>query len=146
MILLDTDHLSALKYEESEAFARLSARMFASADQDFAATVISFEEQMRGWLAVIARWNDPLRQVPAYEELAKLNEFYSRWKLVRFDERAAHECARLRRLLPRVGTMDLKIASIALSRDTLLLTANTRDFGLASGLRIENWLAPQAHS
>ena len=72
MILLDTDHLSALKYEESERFAELSSRMLARTDEEFAATVISFEEQMRGWLAVIARWSDPQRQVPAYRELSKL--------------------------------------------------------------------------
>ena len=29
MILLDTDHLSALKYEESERVAELSSRMLA---------------------------------------------------------------------------------------------------------------------
>ena len=141
MILLDTDHLSALKYEESERFAELSSRMLARTDEEFAATVISFEEQMRGWLAVIARWSDPQRQVPAYRELSKLNDFYSRWTLVDFYERAAQECVRLRRLLPRIGTMDLKIASIALAHDALLLTANARDFGRVPGLRFENWLA-----
>jgi predicted nucleic acid-binding protein len=36
--------------------------------------------------------------------------------------------------------MDLKIASIAVSLDSVLLTANTRDFSSISGLRIENWL------
>ena len=133
MIILDTNHLSALKYEESEGFARPY--------EEFGATAISLEEQMRGWLAVIARWNDPVRQVSAYAELSKLNDFYSRWTLLEFDERAALQCVRLRRSIPRVGTMDLKIASIALAQDVLLLTANERDFKQVPGLGFENWLS-----
>jgi predicted nucleic acid-binding protein len=34
----------------------------------------------------------------------------------------------------------LKIASIALVIDALLVTANLRDFSLVPGLRCENWL------
>jgi tRNA(fMet)-specific endonuclease VapC len=40
----------------------------------------------------------------------------------------------------RVGSQDLKIASIALVNDALLLTANLRDFRQVPGLRVENWL------
>jgi tRNA(fMet)-specific endonuclease VapC len=47
---------------------------------------------------------------------------------------------RLRRLRIRIGTQDLKIAAIALSRDALLLSANLRDFQRVPGLRVENWL------
>lgn len=36
--------------------------------------------------------------------------------------------------------MDLKIASIALTQDALLVTANLRDFEQVPGLRVENWL------
>ena len=51
MILLDTDHLNALKYPESVHYAPLTLKMSVSTDQDFATTVITVEEQMRGWLA-----------------------------------------------------------------------------------------------
>lgn len=36
--------------------------------------------------------------------------------------------------------MDLKIASIALVKDALLVTANVRDFASIPGLRCESWL------
>ena len=36
--------------------------------------------------------------------------------------------------------MDLKIASICLVRDGLLLTRNLSDFEKVPGLRVENWL------
>jgi tRNA(fMet)-specific endonuclease VapC len=47
---------------------------------------------------------------------------------------------KLRERKSRLGTLDLKIAAIALVNDTLLLTANLRDFERAPQLRIENWL------
>jgi tRNA(fMet)-specific endonuclease VapC len=40
---------------------------------------------------------------------------------------------------PRLGTMDLKIASVALVNGAVLLTRNSADFGQISGLSIENW-------
>jgi len=39
-----------------------------------------------------------------------------------------------------IGTMDSNIGSIALSLKALLLTANTRDFSVIPGLKIEDWL------
>ena len=36
--------------------------------------------------------------------------------------------------------MDIKIASIAIANDALVLSANLRDFELVPGLRVENWL------
>ncbi len=46
----------------------------------------------------------------------------------------------LRKLLRRVGTMDLKIAAICLVHDATLITRNLADFGQVPGLRVENWL------
>ncbi|NUQ61540.1 MAG: hypothetical protein HUU20_03565 [Pirellulales bacterium] len=40
----------------------------------------------------------------------------------------------------QIGTLDLKIASIALEHGATLLSANTRDFDQVPGLRVENWL------
>lgn len=40
---------------------------------------------------------------------------------------------------PRIGTMDLKIAAIALANDATLLSRNLRDFGKVPGLRVEDW-------
>ena len=40
----------------------------------------------------------------------------------------------------RIGTMDLRIASIALAHVATLLTRNTVDFAQVPGLCFENWL------
>jgi tRNA(fMet)-specific endonuclease VapC len=140
MIVLDTDHVSVLKYADSAAHKILTDRMAASADQDIVTTVVSVEEQMRGWLAAIARLRQPRHQIPAYDELLELLAFYQGWTILPFDPGAADEFERLRRQGVRIGAMDLKIASIARVRDALLLSANQSHFGKVPGLRVDDWL------
>lgn len=140
MIILDTDHLTVLKYARDVRFMKLAERMAESADQDFATTAITLEEQLRGWLAEINRFSDPEKQIPAYSEMTGLIEFFSFWTILPFDNSAASTFRNFRSQKNRAGSMDLKIASIAVSLDCVLLTANTRDFSSISGLRIENWL------
>ena len=139
MILLDTDHINVLQSMGAQV-AVLRANMAASADQDFATTAITIEEQMRGWLALIHRLSDVDLQIPAYERLVGLFDFFARWPIASFDEAAAGEFKRLRQQRIRIGTMDLKIASIALAKGVLLLSANLRDFEQVPSLRVENWL------
>jgi len=53
VIILDTDLLTVIQRVERPAYEKL-ARRLDSADQNVAVSIISFEEQMRGWLAFIA--------------------------------------------------------------------------------------------
>lgn len=138
MIILDTDHITALKYSDNDRFARLARRMADSQDQDFATTAITFEVQVRGWLAQINRHREPQKQVPAYFELTGLIEFYGYWTVLPFDQSAASRFSDFRKQRIRTGTMDLKIASVAVSLGCLLLTANTPDFESIPGLEIED--------
>ncbi len=140
MILLDTDHLSVLKYDEHPRCRALRERMRTSEDPFFATTIISAEEQMRGWLAKIHAAKDAEKQVAWYEQLAWLIEFLADWQIIAFDQQAAVEFKRLQRLRLRVGTLDLKIAAIARVHDALLLSGNQRDFGRVPGLRIDSWI------
>jgi tRNA(fMet)-specific endonuclease VapC len=140
VILLDTDHVNVLKYPDHPRFASLTTRLNSAADQDIATTVITVEEQMRGWLAWINRADDVRRQVPAYQELLRLFDFFSRWHVLPFDEQAASAFQGLRAQRIRIGTMDLKMAAIALVHDALLLSANLRDFQQVPNLRVANWI------
>lgn len=74
----------------------------------------------------------------AWRALSSIVEFFRRWQVVRFDDRAADEFDRIRRI--NIGTQDLRIAAIAKSNDALLLSANLRDFHKVAGLRVESWL------
>lgn len=140
MILLDSDHLSVLRYRSGDRAARLAARLVASGDAVVGTTVVNVEEAMRGWLAAVAKERDPVRQVPAYRELAELFTFFGGFAVAHFDDAVAIRFGELRRAKTGVPTMDLKIAAVALARGALLLTANRRDFGRVPGLRFENWI------
>jgi tRNA(fMet)-specific endonuclease VapC len=125
--------------ERDPRHGRLHARLEAAAEP-VACTIITVEEVLRGWLALIHRHRDVHRQLPAYQRLGRLLEVLGDWEIVIFDERAADRFTDLRRERLRIGTMDLKIASIVLTNDALLVTANLRDFSLIPELRCENWL------
>ena len=140
MIILDTDHIVTLKHENDPHWNTLTTNLVSSADQDFATTAITVEEQNRGWLALINRYTDVHKQIPAYARLIELFRFFANWRIMAFDEAAADEFVHLRKERIRIGTHDLKIASIALVNDATLLSANLRDFEQVPGLRVENWL------
>ena len=139
MILLDTDHLSVFTDERHPRHGLLNSAWKRPSEQ-VACTIVNVEEVLRGWLAIIHRLRDVHRQLPAYVRLGQLFDVLSDWEIVPFDERAADRFVGLRRQRIRIGTMDLKIASIALVNDALLVTANLRDYSLVPELRCENWL------
>lgn len=138
MILLDTDHLSILRGDPSERQSRLVSRLSSVVEEVIGTTVITVEEQLRGWLASIAKERKSHRKIRPYEELAKLIEFFAEYHIVRFDSAAADLFDTFSRV--RIGASDRLIASIAVSLNALLLTANRRDFELIPGLRFDNWL------
>ena len=140
MIVLDTDHLSVLGYPANSHAVTLIARMEQSGEHDYATSIVTVEEQLRGWLSLISRLPDVHKQVTYYERLLTRLAFLGGWKVLPFDTHAADEFKRLRRAKVRIGTMDLKIASIALVHDALLLSGNLRDFRQVPGLEVENWL------
>jgi tRNA(fMet)-specific endonuclease VapC len=118
----------------------LTEKLRFSTDPRSAITVITFEEQMRGWLAEIRLRRQVHQQAPVYERLPTFMDLFRRWEIILFDARAADEFERLRRARVRIGTQDLKIAAIALVHDGLLLSANLKDFRKVPELRVENWL------
>jgi tRNA(fMet)-specific endonuclease VapC len=59
--------------------------------------------------------------------------------LLPFDQAASDHCDRLIAQRIRVGTMDLRIASIALVHGFTLLTRNLRDFQRVPNLNAEDW-------
>ncbi len=140
MIILDSDHLTVLRYLDTQRAAKLVERLDRSAEMTIATTIVNVEESMRGWMASIAKERIPARQVFAYRELGELFPFFSGFTIALWSEFSADTFASLRRVGVRIGTRDLKIGCIALEQAALLLTANRRDFERIPGLRFENWL------
>jgi tRNA(fMet)-specific endonuclease VapC len=118
----------------------LTARLRAAAPEVVGTTVINVEEQMRGWLAAVAKERKVARQVSAYRELSQLFDFFARLQIATFTDAAAMRFDQLRSKKVKTATMDLKIAAIALVDNSLLLTGNRSDFEHVPGLRFENWI------
>jgi len=138
MILLDTDHLSILDQDTLEAF-NIGRRLAAvSPAEVVATTIITYEEQMRGWLAYVAQAKTTQQQIEAYARLRRHIARFRNIPLTDYNARAAEEFERLRRARVRIGTADLKIAAIALANDATLWTRNLSDFGKVPGLRAED--------
>jgi len=138
MIILDTDHLSALEYRAAPSAFALQARLESLSPDEIATTAISVEEQMRGWLGLIRRYPDVHRPVPSYERLIRLFDFFAQWQILSFDQAAADQFTTLRRQGIRIGTMDLKIAAIVAMRGGTLLSRNSRDFDQVPGVHAED--------
>ena len=140
MLVLDTDHVTEYQRGTSAAAQRLKQRL-DSATEPYATTIITVEENMRGWMAAIRRTHDPRCQIDGYHRFQRLFNFYATWNILEWNASVVDEFESLKQAGIRVGTMDLKIASIVLANDATLLTRNTNDFNRIPGLRIEDWLS-----
>jgi tRNA(fMet)-specific endonuclease VapC len=138
MYIFDTDHLSLIQRNGQEG-KRILTKLAVLEDSEVAVTVITYEEQVRGRLGVLSRAKTPDEQVLAYQGLQQLAVDYQSIVILPFSRTSALEHQRLRKAYPRIGSMDLKIAAIALTNNAVLLTRNESDFGQISELRTENW-------
>lgn len=118
MYLLDTDHISFIHRGGAEG-KRIQSRLANVPPEQVFLSIVSYEEQMRGWLADIARARSVAQQKPRYEELNRMLNLYCTTPLLPFDDAAIAVFQNLWLLRLRVGTMDLKIAAIALANDAI---------------------------
>jgi tRNA(fMet)-specific endonuclease VapC len=139
MFVLDTDHLSLLERSESVHAQRIWERLAACGDSQIMTTIITYEEQTRGWLSFLGRARTIREQVNAYELLRRHLDNYKFAHVLDFDQQAAWNFERLLRLRLRMSTMDLKIAAIVLAKNATLISRNLRHFQQVPGLKVEDW-------
>jgi tRNA(fMet)-specific endonuclease VapC len=139
MFVLDTDCFSLLDFPSGIPTQRLRARLATVPVEDVVTTIITYEEQTRGWFALLAKARTISAQVTAYLRLSKHLENYRQWTTLDFDDAAAVQFQRLRSLKLKVATMDLKIAAIVIAQAATLITRNRADFSRIPGLSIEDW-------
>jgi tRNA(fMet)-specific endonuclease VapC len=128
-----------LQHADSPEGQRLLQRLDTSPDRDIVTTVITVEEQMRGWLQVIARYRELQQQADYYDKLIDFIRFFNKWKILPMRESAVLIFRDLQQARVRIATTDLKIAAISLANQATLLTRNSRDFQLVPGLHVEDW-------
>ncbi len=141
--ILDTDLFTLAILPDSPEYLRLHARALQLPMEDkVVTTIITYEEQTRGWLAYAAKSSALPHQVKAYNRLKQHLVNYLKWEVLDFDIAAAYEFERLRSLKLRVGTNDLRIAAITIAHNGTLLTRNLQDFSKIPNLRVEDWTKP----
>jgi tRNA(fMet)-specific endonuclease VapC len=138
MYIIDTDHLSLIQRNGQEG-KQILARLAAIEKTVVAVTVITYEEQVRGRLSVLAKAKTLDQRVLAYQGLQQLVKDYRSIAIAPYSHSADLEHQRLRKAYPRLGNMDLKIAAISLTNSAILLTRNTSDFKQILELQIEDW-------
>lgn len=141
MFLLDTDHLAILQRRSEPDCGRLRQRMSRHDRIDFCLSIVSFHEQVLGANAYIAQAKNRQAILRGYELLDQSLLDFDRFRVLPFDDRSAVMFDDLRRQRVRIGTMDLRIAAIALSNEATLLSRNLADFGRVPQLRVEDWTA-----
>ena len=135
LYVLDTDHISL--YQKSHP--QVTIRIKATEVQDLAVTIISAEEQLRGWFDAIRQANSGERLQWAYVGLRQGIEYFNTIRVLDFSQDALNRYLAMRAAKIRIGTQDLRIASIVLSLNGILITRNRRDFVQVPGLKIEDW-------
>ena len=140
MVVLDTDVLSLLQRRQGALYTRLAARI-ASTDEEIYVTIVSFEEQTRGWLASAAKARTPEQYATATRRLNEMRLDFEDRAVLLFDDRAATEFKHLKAAKIKIGTMDPRIASIVLASAATLISRNRRDFQQVPGLQVEDWTA-----
>jgi predicted nucleic acid-binding protein len=134
MYCFDTDVLSAVLRREPPL--PLLRRLAQVPPTEQATTTITLGELLYG---AARRGSDQL--ISRVREVLQLATV-----ILPFDSEAAEIYGPLRAELERQGRRldepDLRIASIALSRELTLVTGNVRHFKRVPGLAVENWLEP----
>lgn len=133
--LLDTDHVSL----DQRGHPIVRARVQAAGPAQVAVSIITVEEQMRGWLAAIRATTTPQARVIAYQRLRMAVEYFASFAVIDYTTKVEVLVSDMRKQGICIGTQDLRIAAIAIVHGTILVTRNVRDFAQVPGLVIEDW-------
>jgi tRNA(fMet)-specific endonuclease VapC len=119
LYVFDTDHLSLYGRSNSVLIDRLQQQSIA-----LTTTAINVEEQVRGRLAQISEAKNGDVLANAYLWLSETVKLLSEFEVLQFTVAAQSIYRDLKSQRIRVGTQDLRIASIVLATQGLLLSRN----------------------
>ena len=137
LYILDTDHISLLQRGNAEVTAYLQQVIL----EQCAVTVISLAEQLQGRLSQFHSTRTEADVPHLLRLLQATLAFYQGIPVLPYDEQSAASFVRMRQSKLRLGTQDLRIASIALATGAVVVTRNWRDFRHVPGLQLADWSA-----
>ena len=133
--LLDTDTVS----HHQRGHLRVTRQIAAESATDLLVSTVSLAEQMRGCWNAVNKARTDSELVAAFDLCRRINRYYARLALVDFTHAAAERFHALRAQGIRIGTQDLRIASIALTQGAVLVTGNVGEFRQVPGLTVDDW-------
>lgn len=137
MYVIDTDSLSLYQRNHPQVSAQI--RLARQNSLILTTTVITVEEQYAGRLAQIRKAKTPELLIAAYDRLTTTFSLFSQMRILGYDKIADDYFRHFRQQGIRIGTQDLRIASITLAHNAIVVTRNRRDFEQVPALNIEDW-------
>jgi tRNA(fMet)-specific endonuclease VapC len=105
IFVLDTDTLTLLQRRMPTVCERAAAHA-----TETAITILTVEEQLSGWYALLRKAKKPDKIIQAYRSLAENVRFLSQLRILDYDEPALQRYEDLKRLKLNIGKFDLRIA------------------------------------
>ena len=136
--ILDTDHLSLYERGHPQVCKRILQTRQQSSDI-LATTVITIEEQYAGRLAQIRKAIQSEALIQAYRRLQLTFQLFADLDILDYSLQADSFFKNFRQAGIRIGTQDLRIASVTLAHNGILLTRNLGDFEKVPGIAIQDW-------
>ncbi|HAN75951.1 MAG TPA: nucleic acid-binding protein, partial [Planktothrix sp. UBA8402] len=133
--VLDTDHITLFENQHPVVIQRV----METDPDEITVTIITVEEQMKGWLNAIQQSSQSNRLIWGYKGLQDGLKFFQTIQVLDFDQDAYNCYIELVRQKVRIGTRDLRIAATVISKNGILVTRNRQDFERIPGLRFEDW-------
>ncbi len=133
LYILDTDHLSLYGRNHPALIERLQV------DSVNLTTTMNVEEQLRGRLAQVAEAKAGTSSTNAYRWLSETVKLLADFKILQFTAEAQLIYQDFKSQRIRVGTQDLRIASVVIAHNGILLSRNLRDFGKIPNLIVLDW-------
>lgn len=134
--VLDTDTIGFAQQFHPSVLGRINR---LAAGDLVVTTIVTFGEDLGGWLPACRRAPAGAARAKAYAPLLRGLDFYRRTICLPFDDAATIIFDQLRTQKIRIGTNDLAIAAITLSVNGILITHNAVDFQRIPGLVFEDW-------
>ena len=136
LYVLDTDHLSLYSRNHPQVIAQLQVNL-----ERVVTTAINIEEQVKGRLAQVAeaKTKDGEALINAYQRLVETVMLLSEFQVLQYNQKSCAIYQSLKAQRIRIGTQDLRIASITLAHNGIFVTRNLQDFKKVPNLVIQDW-------
>jgi tRNA(fMet)-specific endonuclease VapC len=122
LYVVDTDILSLYQRNHPQVCTRI--RLARQNNIAIKTTVITVEEQYGGRLAQIRKAQNSEALISAYDRLAATFTLFSQLEVLGYDRVADDYFRQFRQQGIRIGTQDLRIASISLASGDIIVTRN----------------------